>query len=240
MVERYLIKKSLMKPLQLFYDLKRIKSFDMDSCDTNTAALIKELKNSFAGNEQLIVVQKPEKTKPAKPTSKGPQTMISTSQTSVSTSAKPQNSDKEPKPFHFKEVCCCNHDKKSGKQGPCLRKSQALDSTICQSETANEQIAQHVAKSQDPRQILWKHIILKVKHRNKMVDGQIKNVVQAMNLDSGEKVALIADPKLIIEQDIPGLERLLQDHVELAPADVSIYIQIEEKALRKRARAARK
>lgn len=56
MVERYLIKKSLMKHLQLFNDLKRTKSFDLDSCDTNTNALIKELKTLFAGNEHLIVV----------------------------------------------------------------------------------------------------------------------------------------------------------------------------------------
>ena len=86
--------------------------------------------------------------------------MISTSQTSVSTSAKPQNSEKEPKPFHYREVCCCNHDKKSGKQGPCLRKNQsnnmfplsknqAFDSTIGQSETANEQTPQNLVKSKD-------------------------------------------------------------------------------------------
>lgn len=56
MVERYLIKKSLMKPLQIFNDLKRVKSFDMDSCDPNTAALIKELKALSTGNEQLIVL----------------------------------------------------------------------------------------------------------------------------------------------------------------------------------------
>ena len=66
-----------------------------------------------------------------------------------------------------------------------------------------------MTKAKDSNPKFWKHIILKVKHRNKIVDGQIKNVVQAMNLDSGEKCALIADPKLIIDQDIPGLERLL-------------------------------
>ena len=48
----------------------------------------------------------------------------------------------------------------------------------------------------------------------------------------------MVDPKLLDDQDIPGLERVLKDSVYLAPADVSIYIQIAEKTLRKKAKAA--
>lgn len=48
----------------------------------------------------------------------------------------------------------------------------------------------------------------------------------------------MVDPKLLEDQDIPGLERILKDHVKLAAADVSIYIQISEKSLRKKAKAA--
>ena len=41
---------------------------------------------------------------------------------------------------------------------------------------------------------------------------------------TGDKTAILVDPKLIDDQDIPELERLLREHVELAPSDVSIYI----------------
>jgi len=64
------------------------------------------------------------------------------------------------------------------------------------------------------------------------------NVVQAVNMLSGEKCVLMVDPKLLNDQDIPGLERLLKSRVELAPADVAIYIQITEKVLRKKAKVA--
>lgn len=44
MVERYLLKKSLMKPLQAYGDLKRLKSLDLKATDPPTAAQLKELK----------------------------------------------------------------------------------------------------------------------------------------------------------------------------------------------------
>lgn len=62
------------------------------------------------------------------------------------------------------------------------------------------------------------------------------NLVQAVNMVSGEKCALLVDPQLIDDQDIPGLERLLKSHVQLAPANCSIFIQISEKMLRQRAK----
>jgi hypothetical protein len=89
-----------------------------------------------------------------------------------------------------------------------------------------------------PEKILWKHILMKVKHRKRLENGQMGNVVQAVNMLSGEKCVLMVDPKLLNDQDIPGLERLLKSRVELAPADVAIYIQITEKVLRKKAKVA--
>ena len=57
-----------------------------------------------------------------------------------------------------------------------------------------------------------------------------------MNIVSGEKCVLMVDPQLIDNQDIPGLERLLRKNVQLAPSNVSIYLQISEKMLKKQAR----
>lgn len=51
MVERYLIKKSLMKPIQAYNELKRLKSIDFKTEDAISAAQIKDLKYSFAGFE---------------------------------------------------------------------------------------------------------------------------------------------------------------------------------------------
>lgn len=86
--------------------------------------------------------------------------------------------------------------------------------------------------------IPWKHILMKVKHRKRLENGQMGNVVQAINMISGDKCMIIVDPKLLDDQDIPGLEKLLKNRVKLAPADVSIYIQIAEKQLKKKAKMA--
>ena len=64
------------------------------------------------------------------------------------------------------------------------------------------------------------------------------HVVQAINMSTDQKTAIIVDPKLIDEQDLPGLERLLRERVQLAPSNVSIFIQISEKMLQKRAKVA--
>ena len=48
----------------------------------------------------------------------------------------------------------------------------------------------------------------------------------------------MVDSKLLDSEDVKGLERLLRNHVELAPKGVKIYIQISEKTLRKKAKAA--
>ena len=56
MVERYLLKKSLMKPLQVYSELKRLKSLEYKPSDLNPAQ-VKELKAQFFGLEQLLVQQ---------------------------------------------------------------------------------------------------------------------------------------------------------------------------------------
>lgn len=63
-------------------------------------------------------------------------------------------------------------------------------------------------------------------------------VVQGVNMVSSAKCALLVDPALIDEQDMAGLELLLKEKVCLAPSDVTIYIQITEKMLKKKAKAA--
>ena len=59
-----------------------------------------------------------------------------------------------------------------------------------------------------------------------------------MDIESGEKCGLLIDSKLLDSEDVKGLERLLKEHVDLAPKGVSIYIQISAKTLRQRAKAA--
>lgn len=81
----------------------------------------------------------------------------------------------------------------------------------------------------------WKHILLKVKNRKRLVNGKFGTVIQASNILTGDKTTLMVDPNLIDEQDVPALEKLLRDKVELADSDVSIFIQISEKMLNKRA-----
>ena len=64
------------------------------------------------------------------------------------------------------------------------------------------------------------------------------NVCQAVNIVTGDKQAILVEPRLIDEQDMAGLENLLKEHVQLASGECSIYLQISEKALRKQAKHA--
>mgnify|MGYP006257071605 CR=1 FL=1 len=91
-------------------------------------------------------------------------------------------------------------------------------------KTQASSVAGATKKELKAEQKLWKHILLKVKHRKRLANGQMGNVVQAVNMLTGDKTAILVDPKLIDDQDIPELEKLLREHVELAPSDVSIYI----------------
>ena len=65
-----------------------------------------------------------------------------------------------------------------------------------------------VIKATEDRK-LWKHILIKVKQRKRLENGQMGNVCQAVNITTGEKCVLLIEPKLIDEQDIPGIENLL-------------------------------
>ena len=71
-----------------------------------------------------------------------------------------------------------------------------------------------------------------------MDNGKMGHVVQALNMLSGEKRPLLMDPQLIEDQDMAAIERVLKEVVPLAPKDVTIYLQISEKHLRKAAKRA--
>ena len=136
-------------------------------------------------------------------------------------------------------MCCCNPtgkgksvEVKSNVTSTCMRKLASVKGkpspeTFSVTEKTQASSAfgatKKELKSQNEHK-LWKHILLKVKHRKRLANGQMGNAVQAVNMLSGDKTAILADPKLIDDQDIPGLERLLREHVQLAPSDVSIYI----------------
>ena len=135
-----------------------------------------------------------------------------------------------------KEVCCCNIGKKNkvaDLTNNCLRRNPSLESKSANQAQSEATIVQKPQISPATEKILWKHIMMKVKHRKRLENGQMGNVVQALNIVSGEKCVLMVDPQLIDNQDIPGLERLLRKNVQLAPSNVSIYLQISEKMLKK-------
>ena len=65
MVEHYLTKKSLMKPLHAYRELKRVKSLEIDPNDPYTAAAIKEFKTQFGELAHLILPPAPVPPAPA-------------------------------------------------------------------------------------------------------------------------------------------------------------------------------
>jgi hypothetical protein len=114
-----------------------------------------------------------------------------------------------------KEICCCNFDKKDklgDSSGICQQAKEANDSKMGQTKQSDSHQSK-LSKQKASERILWKHILMKVKQRKRFENGQMGNVVQAINMISGEKCVLMVDPKLLDDQDIPGLERVLKDRV---------------------------
>ena len=121
----------------------------------------------------------------------------------------------------------------NGNSGCLRRKSVGNGKNALNSST--EDLPKQSQKARPNKE--WKHILLKVKNRKRQENGKMGNVVQATNMLTGEKCVLMVEPTLIDEQDVPALEALLRKRVDLAPSDVSIFIQISEKMLKKRAKA---
>ena len=57
MVERYLMKKSLMKPMQVYSEFKRLKSLEFKEKETAKGDISKEGKSSYAAFEQFLQQQ---------------------------------------------------------------------------------------------------------------------------------------------------------------------------------------
>ena len=68
MVEHYLTKRTLMKPLHAYHELKRVKSLELDPKDPFTAAALKQFKTQFAGLEHLFLPPAPVPPAPAQET----------------------------------------------------------------------------------------------------------------------------------------------------------------------------
>lgn len=121
----------------------------------------------------------------------------------------------------IKEVCCCNagaKDKAWGSGGGCLRKKTPQNGKSS-SQTENRQ-----SKLEAKANFRWKHILLKVKNRKRMANGKMGNIVQAQDMITDQKCVMLVDPQLLDDRDLPGLQKLLRQHVELAPSDVSLNI----------------
>ena len=53
----------------------------------------------------------------------------------------------------------------------------------------------------EPIESIWKHILLIVKKRKRLANGEMGQLVQAVNMVTGDKCALIINPDLIDNQD---------------------------------------
>ena len=160
MVERYLIKKSLMKPLQAYQEVKRLKSLELKNVDPGTAAIVKELKTQFSGFEQFFLP----KTCPGS-SSKTPSTAA---QSVAEVSMKPK--------LIVKEVCCCYADKKIKNienVGDCLRKKANSSPGKNGKQAQTEESAAKLNSEKEG----WKHILMKVKNRRRLESGQMSNVI---------------------------------------------------------------
>ncbi len=187
MVERYLIKKSLMKPLQGIAELKRFKSLDGGDKEGLTPAQIKELKSYFVGFEQLFVPQNGGSTAP-KGSSTASQSMGQPNKGGSFTNDTPKEI--------IKEVCCCGKSQNGNSGGnslACVRKKGAGGKNEATGQTEELLTKQSDLKALAERKF-WKHILLKVKHRKRLENGAMGNVCQAMNIVTGEKCALLVDP----------------------------------------------
>ena len=138
-------------------------------------------------------------------------------------------STKQDSDLPIREVCCCPLSKRD-KNG-LIEPSQlnyckfTKDSDLKQKKEAAK---------------LWQNIILKVQSRKRDDKGKMSYVVLATEMNSGMKKPLVIETKLIDEQNMPELGKLLKKNVNLAKRDVAIYIVISEKMLLKKARRSTK
>ena len=112
-------------------------------------------------------------------------------------------------------VCCCPYNK-SVKDG-------------CKHATTTNQ------KSEIQDKHKWKRVMLKVQSRMRDDQNRMCYRVQAQNLTTGEKKALIIETQVIDGPDLIAIEKELRKVVDLAQADVQILIVISDKMLAKKA-----
>ena len=84
-----------------------------------------------------------------------------------------------------------------------------MDSKSAQRDALNQSVNNKGIKAIEDLK-LWKHILLKVKQRKRLDNGQMGNICQAVNIVTGEKQVILVDPRLIDEQDMAGLEKVLK------------------------------
>ena len=96
-------------------------------------------------------------------------------------------------------MCCCHlvsSNKKGTPGGICLRRNGSNASKVGADDKTEATTSKSVAKS-SLQKAPWKHILIKVKSRKRLENGKMGNSVQAINILSGEKCALMVDPQLI-------------------------------------------
>ena len=138
-------------------------------------------------------------------------------------------STKQGSELPIREVCCCPLSKRD-KNG--MIEPSQLNYCKFKKDSDLEQKREALKT--------WQNIILKVQSRKRDKQGKMSYVVLATEMNSGMKKPLVIETKLIDEQNMPELGRLLKKNVNLAKRDVAIYIVISEKMLLKKARRSGK
>ena len=210
-----MLRKNLMKSMAAYQEAKKLKLQAQGSITSDDKAEEKaEDKATFQDSsitpgEPLNLLDQPS-------------SMLDIEEKSVMTAAASSRQESE---LPIKEVCCCPLSKrdKSGRIEP----SQLNYCRFKQDSVADQK--KEAAKT-------WQNIILKVQSRRRDEQGKMSYVVIATEMGSGARKPLLIDTKLIDEQNMPELGKLLKKNVNLAKRDVAIYIVISEKMLLKKAR----
>ena len=81
----------------------------------------------------------------------------------------------------------------------------------------------------------WKNIMLKVQSRKRDNKNKMNYCISAQNMISGEKRPMMMETHIIDGPDLPAIENILKEVVDLASSNVQILIVISEKMLAKKA-----
>lgn len=217
-VERYLLKYSLMKPLQEYLDMKKAqKQESKRKSDMLTfGGFAPEDPLDDSGDEKTSLKTGMLSSLYGKGTSDKLNFQSSlNSDHGFSTKTLPP----------AKTVCCCQLKKKLGGGKGSQEELACFTGAGPAPPEPPRPLQKPFEVKKEPPVVTWRYILLSVKaNKKRLPEKQMGYVCTALNMASSKTVNVVLHTKLVDETDIKGIRAVLKQHVQLDPQEVQIFI----------------